>query len=240
MKKKKSKRIERSKVKLTLSSQSKSSTKAVSIAILGTVSSTSVEKATQRTWDEWISILNKLGANVLTHQEIVQILARRYKLNLWWRQQVTMGYEIHIGRKIPGQNAKGLYSMTVTKTFPVDQKSMWKILTSPEGSRLWLKPMSDMAFIPKTPYEVEGGIFGEIRTLKAPLRMRLTWQDSDWEKPTILQIYIAPRTSHKCLLSFQQDGLKTVHLKEQMRTYWQTAMKSLLIHLENARPSRQK
>lgn len=212
--------------------KSKPNTKNVKIFMIGTVSSASVEKATGRTWDEWIEILDKRGATMLTHKEIVAFLTKRYRLNKWWQQQVSTGYEIHIGRKLPGRNAKGLYSMTATKTFPINQKAMWELLTSPEGTRLWLKPMSEMVYLPKSPYEVEGGIFGEVRTLKAPMRMRLTWQDSDWEKPTVLQIYVIPRPGEKCLLALQQDGLTTAQLKEQMRGHWHDAMNALLAHIQ--------
>lgn len=205
--------------------------KKVKIEAIGTVSSKSVEERTGRTWDEWIDILDRKGASILTHKEIVSFLAKKYKaLNPWWQQQVTTGYEIHIGRKLPGRNAKGLFSMTATKTFPVDQKTLWKILTSKEGSRLWLKPMSDVDFIPKSTYEVEGGIFGEIRTMRAPERMRMTWHDSDWDKATIIQIYVIPRPGKKSIIALQQDGITSSQLKDQLRAYWHDALNELLAY----------
>jgi hypothetical protein len=193
------------------------------IKAIGRVSSESVLKGSGKNWDQWIAILDRAGARSLTHQEIVAWLKKKHKLTMWWQQGVTGGYEIHIGRRVEGQNLKGDYSVTVTKSLSVNQKTLWTKLWSPEGLLLWLKPMSDFTLKKKSQFEVEGGIFGEVRSFKAPLRARLSWQDSDWLKPTYLQIYVAKRPREKSILVFMHDGLKTAAAKEQMRKYWREA-----------------
>lgn len=201
------------------------STKKAKIEIVGRVSSASVLKGTGRNWDEWMPILEKAGARHWEHKEIVAFLKRKYKLTPWWQQGVTLGYEIHIGRRLEGQNAKGEYGVTVTKAFSLSQKQIWQKLVAVEGAAVWLQPMSDFSLKLKNEYEVEGGIFGEVRTMKAPLRARLTWQDTEWPKPTIVQIYVVPQPKQKkCILVFNHEGLKTPTQREQMRAHWRAAI----------------
>ncbi len=197
------------------------------IKIIGRVSSTSVEKATNKNWDEWIKILSHHGAENLSHQQIVALLKTKYKLTPWWQQGVTHGFEVHIGRRIDGQTAKGDYSVTVTKSMPVSAKAVWKLLNSDEGIRLWLNPMSEFKLKKNFAFEVNGGIFGEVRTVKAPQRARLLWHDEDETKPTYVNIFVVPRPKKKSILVFSHDGIKRPQTREQMRKYWRQAIEQL-------------
>lgn len=113
-------------------------------------------------------------------------------------------------------------TLTVTKTIPISAVKLWKWLISDEGMAFWLKPLSQLSMKPKATYEIAGGIFGEIRTLKAPERIRMTWQDTDWEKATTLQVFIVPRSKNECLLVFNHDDIPNPKLKEGLRAYWRS------------------
>ena len=54
--------------------------------------------------------------DIWTHGEIVAFLKVRYKLRPWWQQGVASGFEIATGRRVDGQNTKGLYTTTATKS----------------------------------------------------------------------------------------------------------------------------
>ena len=198
------------------------------ITILNKVSAQSVYRYTKRDWDQWIAILDKAGAPYWTHKEIVEHLKKKYKLHSWWQQLVASSYEIHIGRKIPGQNEKGEYSTVATKTFPLSQKKMWDFMVSPEGLEIWLSPMSPLIVKPKEQYEIEGGIFGEIRTLKKPKRIRLTWQNMEDLKKTVVQLWIVPRPKGKCVVVFQHEKLPNAKAKEKMLKHWKEVLKNLM------------
>ena len=105
-------------------------------------------------------------------------------------------------------------------------------MTSHEGLCVWLNPMSEFSFRKKSSYEVEGGIFGEIRTLKSPERARLTWVDLEWEKPSILQLYVAKRPGNKSMLVLMHENLVSISLREQMRVHWKSALNSVVQALE--------
>jgi len=200
----------------------------VKIQKIGRVTSVSVEKCTGKNWDTWVSLLTKAGATHWTHKEIVAWLKKKYRLNLWWQQGVASGFEMHLGKKIEGRDSKGEYSMTATRTMPRSQKKLWQYLNSEEGIKIWLKPLSEVVLENGAQFEIEGGIFGEVRTVKAPVRARLRWQETEWLKPSVLQIYISPRPKDKSILIFSHTQIKDARVKEELRGYWQHILDELV------------
>ncbi|GAA3599183.1 hypothetical protein GCM10022198_24330 [Klugiella xanthotipulae] len=79
-----------------------------------------IERATERDWDDWLAFLDNIGASDLSHAEIAQAVFTRLNGSPansgWWAQGVTIAYEQHIGRRIPGQSSAGDYAVSVTKT----------------------------------------------------------------------------------------------------------------------------
>ncbi len=201
---------------------------------IGKVSSASVKKGSGRDWGEWISLLNTAGAPHMSHQDIVRLLKTKFKLTPWWQQGVTLGFELHIGRRIEGQSLNGQFNGMASRTLPLSQKKLWKFLTSVEGQQLWLKPLSPLKFKPKNVYEADGGIFGELRTMKAPERARLTWQDTEWDKPSVLNIMVIPRAGEKAILVFQHDALKDGRLRLQMKDHWKRVLDNMMAHFRGA------
>lgn len=192
------------------------------------ISDESVTKATKRDWKEWFTILEKTGARGWTHQETVAYLKKKYKLTGWWQQGVTLGFEIFIGRRAEGRNAKGEHSLTATKTLTTTPKKLWALMNSDEGMAAWLQPMSEFSLKKGKQFEKEGGIFGEVRTVKALVRARLTWQESDQLKPTLLQIYVVPkRDGKKAILVFYHEKIMTARERDDLRRFWKASLKRL-------------
>lgn len=187
----------------------------------------SVEKHTGRDWNEWGELLNKQHAHNWTYQEISAYLAKKHKLSIFWRNIVANGYEVMIGRRLEGRSLKGDYSVTVVKTIYLDGSKLWKFMMSPAGVAIWLKPLSEVKIKPKVQFESEGGIFGEIRTMKAPERIRMTWQDTDWLKPTVVQILVIGRVKGKAMLVIQHEKLIDGRLKNQIRESWKQVCEDL-------------
>lgn len=193
------------------------------------VSTESVRKGTGKGWAEWITILEKAGAKNWTHQELVAFLKKKYRLSPWWQQGVAVGFEIATGQRREGQNLKGEYGVLVSRTFPLGVKALWKLMTSPEGIATWLKPMGDFSLKVKQQYEVEGGVYGEVRTLKAYERARLTWTEEEWSKATVLNLMFIPRTPAKSILVFHHERLVSSQQREEMRRYWRGRLEELLL-----------
>ncbi len=205
---------------------------AMKIEKIAKVSAQSVLKGTKKDWDAWIAILDKAGGRTLSHKELVALLKKKYKLSMWWQQGVATGYEIHIGRKAEGRNEKGEFSTMASRTLPIGAKAAWKLLNSGEGLALWLRPMSEFSLKPKAQYEIEGGIYGEVRTMKPAVRARMTWWDEDWPKPSVLNIYLIPHHAKKSILVFQHDKLPSERVRLKMRDHWKSVVDSIVDFLK--------
>lgn len=191
------------------------------------VSNDSVQKHTGKVWDQWVEILNKAGARLWDHQQLVEFLSLKHKLRPWWRQVVAIGYENAIGKRVQGQNLKGEFSSTTTKMMPLDQKTLWSWMQTPEALALWLKPLSDFRFQAALAFEGEGGVFGEVRTLKAPSRVRMTWNETDWIRPTVLQLWMIHRPRGRCLIVFTHEKLASNRERAQVKARWQQVVGAL-------------
>lgn len=194
---------------------------------IGNVSTKSVHKHTGKHWNQWVPILEKAGARNWSHKEIAAFLSKKHKINYWWQHVVTTGYEVHIGRRAAGRDAKGHYSIIGTKTFYIDKKALWKLVTSPKGIAIWLTPMSDFKLQIKQVYEREDGVYGEIRTMKAGDRVRFTWQEGDWDKTTTVQMLVVGRANGTSILAFQHEKLKDGRLREPLRELWRQVLHEL-------------
>lgn len=196
--------------------------------LINKVTAESVSKNTGRDWQQWLLALNKIHAQNLTRKELVQLLKTKFKLKPWWQQIVASGFEVMIGKKIEGRNAKGQFSITVTKTIHVPPKALWTFLVSKEGTEIWLKPLSQpengMVFNIKTEFETEDGYFGEIRTISKGKKIRMSWMDIDWSKKTYFTVYIHSRDNKKTMLAFTHEGLVDGRLRAPLRQRWEEAI----------------
>jgi len=198
-----------------------------SIQKIGRVSSESVKKHTKRSWDQWIALLDNTGAKNWPHREITLLLKTKYKLSPWWQQGVAIGFEIHHGLRIEGRSEKGTYGTVASKTFPLSAKKAWALVSKDPGLSIWLRPFTAFEWKKGKGFEVDGGIFGEVRTVKPGQRIRLSWQEENWKKPSVLQLQIVPREGEKCMIVLQHEGLPNNLARTKLRDHWKAALNEL-------------
>ena len=83
------------------------------------ISTQSIEKATGKAWAAWLNELDNAGARELSHADLAKLVNTKLKgmeSGGWWAQGITVAYEQHIGKRIPGQLAGGLFEIAVSKT----------------------------------------------------------------------------------------------------------------------------
>ncbi len=187
---------------------------------VGKVTSDSVRKYTGKGWDEWVPLLERAGASSWTHGEIAAYLKRKHRLTPWWQQGVALGFEIATGRRKEGQDIRGRYMVTATKSIGVGAAAVWKFAESTEGLAIWLRPLSEIRLKPKIQFETEDGYFGEIRTVAKQRRARLQWQHPEWEKHTVIELLLVPKPSGKSILVFNHTGILDVRTREVLRVRW--------------------
>nr|AQQ74657.1 hypothetical protein [uncultured bacterium] len=194
---------------------------------IGQVTNESVLKCTGKGWAEWVAILDRVGARGYSHQEIVAYLKTRHKLGPWWQQGVCLGYELHIGRRIDGQNQKGQYSVTSTRSVALPAAAAWKKLASKEGVALWLKPLTPFSLAKGAVFEVSGGIHGEVRTLAPGRRARFSWREGDEGKASYLTLLVVGKPGNRSIVALSHDGLRTERDKERLRARWKAGLASI-------------
>src|SRR5260221_7673447 len=87
-----------------------------------------VERATNRTWDEWLQFMDGIGAKKLSHHEIATKVLEELDGKVdnlgWWAQSVTVAYEQYTGHRIPGQRPDGTFQTSVSKSTQLGMKAL--------------------------------------------------------------------------------------------------------------------
>jgi hypothetical protein len=90
-------------------------------AKLAGMTNATIEARTGRTWDQWVSVLDPVGAHDWPHGKITKYVHETYGVSDWWTQTVTVGYERIKGpaghraaprRRIRGQQEQGVRRAT--------------------------------------------------------------------------------------------------------------------------------
>jgi uncharacterized protein YndB with AHSA1/START domain len=58
-------------------------------------------------------------------------------------------------------------------------------------------------------------------------KLRMTWKRLQWDSPSRLQIYVLDAKSGKTTVSFHQEMLEDVYMREMMRRHWENAAEKL-------------
>ncbi|KRF05259.1 hypothetical protein ASH00_12775 [Arthrobacter sp. Soil782] len=80
----------------------------------------SIERATERPWEEWVTLLSGAGGKDLSHKDIASKVYEELEGSMeqagWWAQSVAVAYEHHIGRRLPGQRSDGTFQLSVSRS----------------------------------------------------------------------------------------------------------------------------
>jgi hypothetical protein len=81
-----------------------------------TVGAGALRAATGRDLDEWVAVLDAVGARAWSHAEIARHVAEAHGQTGWWAQGVTIQYEQHHGMRVPGQRSDGTFAANASRT----------------------------------------------------------------------------------------------------------------------------
>ncbi|MFW2513717.1 DUF4287 domain-containing protein [Demequina sp. SO4-13] len=98
-----------------------------------------VSKATGRTWDEWVAVIDAGPGRDATHTEIAAWLNEHTDIGGWWAQGVTVGYERITGKRLPGQMPDGTFTISRSRTIATPPDAL-KALIEDDQSRAALLP----------------------------------------------------------------------------------------------------
>jgi hypothetical protein len=163
-----------------------------------------VRAKTGRTWQEWIDVIDKAGGRAMSHQEIGELLDRKFGVAPWWSQMVTVGYEQAVGKRVRLQKADG-FAATASKTLKVSAASAFKAFNDPRTRESWLTDSFT------------------IRKATAPKSLRITWKDGK----SHVDVNIYAKGPRKAQVSLQHSKLTSARSATQMQRYWREALERM-------------
>lgn len=171
------------------------------------ISDSAIIKATGESWQTWLDRLTDMGAANLKHKDIAAKLISDYKVPGWWAQSLTVRYEQVINRRKVGQDAKGEYSVSVSKSISgtMDDTMQW-----------WLKKVQTC------PALMDGTVLTSSTTNTAKWRYyRAALKD---HSRIVVSIY--EKSPTKSVIALQHEKLLSQKLAESWRTYWKSVLEN--------------
>ncbi len=174
------------------------------------MSDAAVQARTGKTWPEWFQVLDASGAKKMAHRDIATYLYERHKINGWWAQMVTVGYERARGLREKHQKPEG-YEISGSKTVNTPLATLYKAWADQKARARWLP---------------EKGIV--IRKATSNKSMRITWVDGK----TSLSVGFYPKGDGKSQVTVQHGKLPDAKAADRMKAYWRKTLDRLKEFLE--------
>ncbi|MCW2960882.1 MAG: hypothetical protein JWM90_1269 [Thermoleophilia bacterium] len=191
-----------------------------------------VREATGKDWESWFHWLEHHDAQDLDHPSIVKLLDEEANLPTgWWKQQVTVSFERHIGRRVTGETADGTFQIGTRRTFRSSPTRVWDRIASVEGAEAWLG---------EAPNEWwhgmhEGGPAAgdvldmpsreqfEVRSYEAGSHIRLRTLGPRLPEGSTIQLTVSGEGG-RAVVGLHQERIPHEPQREQMRTHWKAAL----------------
>lgn len=169
------------------------------------MSDEAVQTKTGKNWSQWFAILDKAGAQDMSHQEIVKLLNSKHDVGPWWQQMVTVTYEQARGLRQKHEKPSG-YEISVSRTVNAPLASVYKKVANEKSRSLWLS---------------EDGV--TIKKSTPNKSVRMTWKDGK----TSLQISFLGKGDGKSQVVVQHSKLSDAKAAAKMKSYWGQALDRL-------------
>lgn len=169
------------------------------------MSDEAVKAKTGKTWEQWFAVLNKAGAQNMTHQEIVKYLSEKQDVGPWWCQMVTVTYEQQTGKRQLHEKPGG-FQVSVSRTIDAPISKLYKAFATDGARAEWL-----------------GEDAVEVRKANTHKSLRAIWKD----KKTTLDVNFYPKSAGKSQVVVQHSKLANASAAAKMKTYWGKALDRL-------------
>ena len=103
------------------------------------VSDAAVLKATGKDWKQWFALLDKAGANKMSHTEIATWLYDQAACPGWWSQMVAVSYERERGMRVENQGCDGSFQVNVSRTVAAPMKTMFAAWIDAKRRARWAR-----------------------------------------------------------------------------------------------------
>lgn len=168
-----------------------------------------VQKATDKGWDEWFTLMDNEGCLEMNHTEMAKLLRDKLVVSAWWSQTITVAYERERGLRKVHERVDG-FSVGRTRTVDVSRDEVWDTLHDPAFLAEWLP---DLEITPTSE--------------KPPQRMLGTLPDG-----TTLEFALDEKPGDRCMISAAQSKIPDEETAAKMKAAWTTRMDWLRDHFK--------
>jgi len=172
---------------------------------LAGMSDASIKAKTGCNWERWVKTLDRWGADKKSHRDIATMVSKTWKLDGWWAQTVTVGYERIKGLRARGQRRDGSYEATKSRTFDVPVENLFDAWADKSVRDRWL-----------------GDTNVKVRTATAPKSIRLGLGDG-----SILAVGFLPKGKSKSSVAVSQNKLPDKETATRLKQYWSEKLEVL-------------
>jgi hypothetical protein len=174
------------------------STPPIDHAELAGMADASVKEKTGRTWEQWVRTLDQHDAATMAHRDIAKLVSETYKVQDWWSQTVTVGYERIKGLRVRGQRRDGTYEASKSRTYNVAVDDLFDAWANASLRKRWLD---------------EAGI--KVRSATKPKAMRIAWSDG-----TVVIVGFMPKGTAKSSVAVAHTKLASREAASALKQYW--------------------
>ncbi len=168
------------------------------------IGSGAVQRATTRTWEEWVLTLDAEGMPGKTHRDVVHHLVTRHELTPWWAQMVCVGYEqARAPRPSQPEPPTGV-EISVQRTLEASASDVFRAFNDPTR-RQW-SAVPDYL----------------VRTAVAPRSLRIGMPDG-----STVRVVIERKGNTRCTVTVQHGQLADAAAAERARIDWRDALARL-------------
>jgi hypothetical protein len=160
---------------------------------------------TGRPWGEWYAMLEAWGARDRSHTEIARWLSGEQAVDGWWGQELTVRYEMAIGRRAPGQRPDGL-QIGVSKTVDAPVARLFEAFVDDGLRATWL-PVARIKTRTATPYR----------------HARFDWDGG----ATRLAVYFSVKGADRSSVTVQHEKLPDAETAASQKAYWKRQLRVL-------------
>ena len=150
------------------------------------------------TWERWVGVLDYYRADKMAHRDIAALVNKKFKIEGWWSQAVTVGYERIKGLRARGQRRDGSYEANKSRTYNVPAGTLFDAWANARVRGRWLD-----------------GEIGKVRTSTAAKSMRLDGKDG-----SIVAVGFWPKGPSKSAVSVQHTKLRDQETATKLKKYW--------------------
>jgi len=150
------------------------------------------------TWERWVGVLDYYRADKMAHRDIAALVSKKFKIEGWWSQAVTVGYERIKGLRARGQRRDGSYEANKSRTYNVPTATLFDAWANARMRGRWLD-----------------GEIGKVRTSTAAQSMRLDGKDG-----SIVAVGFWPKGPSKSAVSVQHTKLRDQETATKLKQYW--------------------